>query len=181
MVPTELGRQQGGDVVGRGRALVAGQEQGARAAGQDVLDVLRHLVTGGVHRLAPRVGERRDQRFGQRAIGGDHGGDRAGIGPVPLREVTEHVGVEAEAGGGTRFGERFDADGASQRQLLRPALGLLVAQLIDHGVDGVGRHAAIRRELAARDGDDAARRARHLVPAGQVGGPLAVGAGHERA
>ena len=76
--------------------------------------------------------------------------------------------------------------GASQPSAPCSAIRLVRLRLrsatedLDDLVDRVGGHAPVRRELAAGDGDDAARRGVHRVAAREVGGALALGRGDER-
>ena len=98
----------------------------------------------------------------ERRIVGDQADDGRRLRAVSPGEVVA-PGVVERSGG-----DLVPAGGAPQAQLFGPARGSLPED-VEHLVDGVLRHLPPRRQLAAGDGDQSARRAGHAVTPGQVG------------
>ena len=71
---------------------VAGQEAGAGAAAEHVVDRTGHLVAHGVDGLGPEVGESGHERLAQRRVGLGQGQDGAGLAAVAVGEVG-HGGI----------------------------------------------------------------------------------------
>ena len=158
--------------VGRGLARrVAREQPGAGAAGQHIVEREDHLVARREDRLGLEVGEPRDQRLGERRIALDHGEQRACLAPVAIGQMLDGrlVGdrVRARPRRARRRNRRHRAAGAAwcgcavaparARAWDPPSADSSRAQhLLEHVVDRVGGHLAVRRELAAGDRDDAA-------------------------
>ena len=141
---------------------VLGDEAHARTPVEQVVDVVRALVGDREDQLGQRHRDRLRRRREQLVVGKP--GHLAGAGE-------DQVGVRAEAAhepGGSGRGP----DGAEQRQARRPARAGTQVE----GVDGVLRHPAVGRELAADDGRHPGRRGEDRVPPRQVG--RGVGARH---
>ena len=163
VVPAELGGQQRGDVGRRGERRRPVEQVGPGAARQHVVERRRHLVADGVHGLGAQVRQAGDERLAERRVGGDERLDLAGERAVAAGEVGVRRARRRCAGSRRR---RAGAAASSATEPLRPSRS-------QHDVDGVLGHLAVRRQLAAGDGDDAGRSGRHPVAAGQVGGAAA--------
>ncbi len=85
--------------------------------------------------------------------------------------------VAAGLVGGRRGGEPFATE---QRKPLGAALQPAPPEVARHEIDGIRGHVAVRRELAARDGDDAALGVPHGVAPREIGGARAGGRAEQR-
>ena len=155
-----------------GRRL-ARLQASAGAAGQDVVDGAGHLVAHGVDGLGPQVGEAGDERLPSDGVLGDQRVQHAGLAAVPVGEVAR----EAAWPSGRRPGRRaaFSFGGATAAGRAGQAV-----EVLDDLVDGVLRHLAVGRELAAGDRDHARVGPGDPVAPRQVGGAPARRRLHER-
>ncbi len=133
------------------------------AAAEHVVEREGHLEPGGVDRLGAEVREPGHERRTEGRVVPHEREDDAGIGAEPAGQVLVVARFE-------RGDRRVHALAAEQPQVLGPRSPCAVVEEFDHGVDRVGCHAPVGGELAAGDGDDAARRHPHRMATRQIGG-----------
>ena len=110
-VPAELGCDQLGDRRCRGRGRVAGEEAGAGAAGEHVVERAGHLVAHGVDGLGPQVRQPGHERLAERGVVVDEREHRGRLGAVAAGEVLVQAGLVA--GGAALRSRRRRAAGAA--------------------------------------------------------------------
>ncbi len=159
-VPTQLGRDEFGDVRGGLQPAVPGLDRDPGAAGEHVVEVQRPLVGGGVHGLRRQVGVGPAHRSGELGPLPDERQDLLGEGAVAGQQVLDPGHVDPRGAGQRlpRVPQRRVAVGAEQGNPVGAGGRHAAVQPVCHRVDRVPGHHPVRGVLPACDHGQAGQR-----------------------